>query len=433
MVTAELLNEVLDFQPTITFLTDGNGMLFANKALLRFFESDSMEEFVSKSSCICEHFIARAGFLPNERGKWMQQVEANKKAGKESHTIIKKGDKEHIFKVSIELLPSKEGFKIVTLEDMSAYFKAKEELEESNRMLESKVLERTWELVESGEELENQKRMLEESQEIAKLGSWDYAVSDKRFDASKEFFSIFGFDKVVRIKPMELLRYLYRKDIQKLFMYLRGLKNNEDTMGINLRILDLDKKPKTIRFYAKLFADEFGTVYRVRGALQDITEAIDLKERAFLDHLTKIYNRRRMGELLESAVNADGSVGLIMFDIDRFKSINDTYGHPVGDSVLVEMATLIKRQLGEDAIFARWGGEEFMVAVPDSSSESILACAEKLRSAVESFNFSDVGRVTCSFGAVVFGEGETVFEGIKRCDDALYVAKKSGRNCVIEG
>lgn len=432
-IPTELLQDIIDFQANIIILTNGNEMVFANRSMLEFFGCDSLEMFKKSHKCICEHFVKKDGFLTNEYNEWIKQHQENIKNNKESFVLIIRSDKEYIFRVQMRTLPSDPIYSIITLEDMSLFFETKALLEHNNRLLELKIQERTWELLESSEELENQKEALEETQAIANLGSWVFTVSDKLFSASKELYMIFGYEAGIEIKPLVLLRYLYKKDRQKLFDYLRALKAQKEVSGVNLRIIDLHKQQKTVRFYAKAFLDDFGNIYRVQGALQDITESVELKERAFYDHLTKIYNRRRMSELVEEMLDGEKPLGLIMFDIDHFKSINDTYGHPVGDSVLVEIADIVKFSLSKDAVFARWGGEEFLVAIPDANTASLLICANRLKEAVAEYGFEGVGRVTCSFGAIIYNENESFFEGIKRCDDALYLAKKHGRNCVVEG
>jgi diguanylate cyclase (GGDEF)-like protein len=119
-----------------------------------------------------------------------------------------------------------------------------------------------------------------------------------------------------------------------------------------------------------------------------------------------------------------------MFDIDHFKSVNDTYGHHAGDSVLCEIAALISKNVRLNDLFARWGGEEFMILVTNTVSDNARMFAEKLRHAIESHPFPDAGHVTCSFGVAQFQGDETADRFIRRVDAALYRAKARGRNRV---
>ncbi|MBI5894008.1 MAG: diguanylate cyclase [Deltaproteobacteria bacterium] len=159
-----------------------------------------------------------------------------------------------------------------------------------------------------------------------------------------------------------------------------------------------------------------------------------LKVMATTDSLTGIYNRRKFEELLEietqRAVRYKTPLSLIEFDIDYFKDINDTHGHLAGDDVLVEITKLISENIRDIDIFARWGGEEFMIIVPHNEIEGARILAEKLRTIVEGHRITGIGAVTCSFGAAQFNEGDTFDSFIKRTDDALYDAKRSGRNKV---
>ena len=122
---------------------------------------------------------------------------------------------------------------------------------------------------------------------------------------------------------------------------------------------------------------------------------------------------------------------LIIFDIDHFKRINDTYGHQTGDQVLLKLAMLVSSNLRDTDIFARWGGEEFTVLAANCETHCPLSLGEKLRKLIEEYDFSDVGKVTCSFGATEFIPGDDQESFVKRADNNLYLAKASGRNRVV--
>lgn len=169
---------------------------------------------------------------------------------------------------------------------------------------------------------------------------------------------------------------------------------------------------------------------------QDISGLEDekafLEDEASTDPLTKAFNRRSFLRQLSLMTVSGEKFGLIMFDIDHFKSINDTYGHDVGDAVLREISQLVRENIRAKDVLARWGGEEFMVLTPGADLNRTAAMAERLRKAVAGFSFTGVPRpVTSSFGAVVFCEDETDEEMVKRADTALYEAKETGRNRVV--
>lgn len=172
--------------------------------------------------------------------------------------------------------------------------------------------------------------------------------------------------------------------------------------------------------------------------LSDITKIAKyeekLRELAEKDHLTKVYNRRMFESFLkhemEKASRYGRPLSLIMFDIDHFKRINDTYGHQVGDEVLRRLADLVRRNLRKTDIFARWGGEEFMILLPEADISSASKLAERLRRTVESADFGRVGRITVSFGVTEMRRGDSLDAIISRVDRAVYEAKRKGRNRV---
>ena len=156
-----------------------------------------------------------------------------------------------------------------------------------------------------------------------------------------------------------------------------------------------------------------------------------------VDGLTQIFNRRYFNEALEREVNRSKRysrvLSLIAFDLDHFKAINDTYGHLVGDSVLRLIASAVKPRLRREDIFARTGGEEFAVLLPEIGMEGALVTAEKVRSIAQSTPLKhehEQIRCTVSLGVATLLDDATPEELYKRADERLYEAKQSGRNRV---
>jgi len=178
------------------------------------------------------------------------------------------------------------------------------------------------------------------------------------------------------------------------------------------------------------------------------TEIVKLKKEleqarkeTFIDALTGISNRRgfdlKLATLIEGSKNKVPDFSMIMVDIDHFKKINDQYGHLVGDNVIRVMAQLLKKHTkgGDDA--ARYGGEEFAVLLPETRINNALTVAENIRAHLEKLVIKRPGSgkkldvITASFGVGGYRSGETTEEFINRCDQALYKAKKRGRNRVV--
>jgi diguanylate cyclase (GGDEF)-like protein len=152
------------------------------------------------------------------------------------------------------------------------------------------------------------------------------------------------------------------------------------------------------------------------------------------DYLTGLYNRYKLDESLEyklmQSKRYSTVFGIIMIDIDYFKTINDNYGHQAGDIILKEFAKILKDNSRETDIVGRWGGEEFLIIVENIDKDNILKLAEKLRVIVENYNFSFVKNKTASFGVSVYSPGDDITSIVNKADKALYNAKDSGRNCV---
>jgi diguanylate cyclase (GGDEF)-like protein len=153
------------------------------------------------------------------------------------------------------------------------------------------------------------------------------------------------------------------------------------------------------------------------------------------DALTGIYNRYGINEILNQKISEYSRTGvnmsIIFFDIDFFKRINDTYGHDIGDYVLENIAKIVSDEIRSSDVFARWGGEEFIVFLPNTELKSAIMVAEKLRKSIEQHAFNNIETITCSFGVTTLKKDDTKTSFLKRADELLYRAKESGRNCVI--
>ena len=162
-----------------------------------------------------------------------------------------------------------------------------------------------------------------------------------------------------------------------------------------------------------------------------------LHEAATTDQLTRMGNRRFMFERLEHELNRAkrnrAPVTLLMADLDNFKTINDTFGHPAGDSILEETAIRMRGMLRSQDSAARWGGEEFIILLPDTTAEQAITVAEKLRRRIADTPFFNGGKplhVTSSFGVAEFDGKMDAASFIAIADSALYEAKRKGRNRV---
>lgn len=181
------------------------------------------------------------------------------------------------------------------------------------------------------------------------------------------------------------------------------------------------------------------TMQELRAANHDL-RVLNQRLLAMAEHdsLTDLYNRgkieRIIHDALDEAARTGDVVSLVMADVDHFKRVNDTYGHDVGDSVLRDMASLLRGAAEEHAgaSAGRWGGEEFFLVLPHVKLREACAAAEALRKRTEAHAFADVGNVTISLGVIVADATTTDRKALfTKVDDALYQAKQSGRNRVV--
>ncbi|NLO93134.1 MAG: GGDEF domain-containing protein [Clostridiaceae bacterium] len=184
-----------------------------------------------------------------------------------------------------------------------------------------------------------------------------------------------------------------------------------------------------VAFLTLEFFVGIGLLYIVKKYVYDNLESITL-----YDLLTDVYSRRYFFELLKGEISKaqrkEYMFSVIMFDIDHFKKVNDTYGHDKGDYVLKTIADIVKSSIRKADALSRIGGEEFTILLPDTNIDKATALAERVRRSVEDYKFDVVGRATISLGVTEFKADDSSDTLFKRVDEAMYLAKNSGRNCV---
>ncbi|SHM50170.1 GGDEF domain-containing protein [Ruminococcus flavefaciens] len=185
--------------------------------------------------------------------------------------------------------------------------------------------------------------------------------------------------------------------------------------------------------------DDFIFVFMVQDIHDNTVELMETlkkyEDMASKDTLTSVYNHGRIETEMRNAVETkkkfNMDVSILMIDIDFFKSVNDAFGHSVGDTTLIRFVETITKSIdGYKAVLGRWGGEEFVVVLYGTNDVKSLSLAEKIRTSVAAETFDTVGHITCSIGMTHVRSDDELDAAFERMDKAVYEAKSAGRNCV---
>lgn len=257
-----------------------------------------------------------------------------------------------------------------------------------------------------------------------------------------------------------LEEFIDSSEIDRMYSNFNKLNEKQNNYANKYTCMTTKKNEIAIEVNSELVLNEFGESRKVVSIIRDISdryameqelrisetkykkiatelEVINkkLKETAIIDSLTGVYNRyyfdEKLSFLMESSLTFRSPLSLILLDLDHFKAVNDTYGHKAGDKVLIEVANTINNLIDEANVFARWGGEEFIVLMPMTNLKDAQNFAEKIRHTLECIDHLGVGTVTVSIGVSTWDYIESSEQWFKRTDDYLYKAKNKGRNCVM--
>ncbi|MHC1684747.1 MAG: diguanylate cyclase [Clostridiaceae bacterium] len=277
-------------------------------------------------------------------------------------------------------------------------FFTKESLERVNRLNETR-LPKYLDGYRDGEILEN----LDEFQQFFVDGTIkNVEISMKYlFNEETKFVDILGVSRDIT-KRKKISSILHNENNEKDIL-IKELKETEKKLS--LQIKELIDRNEFLEFIA------------------DTDELTALNNRYFFD--------KKVEEEITKADNEGTPLSLIILDLDHFKNVNDTFGHDVGDTVLIKTADITRKLIGHLGTVARWGGEEFIILLPHILKDKAIEIAEKLRRAIESNVYQDVGHVTASFGVCEKRIGQSYESWFKNVDKALYFAKNQGRNRVV--
>lgn len=290
------------------------------------------------------------------------------------------------------------------------------------------------------------------AEQLAGVGRWSIDIATRQHRWSEEVCAIVGVPSgsppsnslLARLLPegmrqMETTFYSHRNDREPFVVEFEIENPDLGTRVLRAKACNAHS-PEGVREQVFMVVRDVTEEYtRVVTAERDRAEALareeEARQLANTDALTGLANRRAaMAELdraIMTARKTGSDLGLIVFDIDHFKRVNDTHGHAVGDRVLAEVGRIAARNSRDGQMAARIGGEEFLMILAHAPEPAVSGAAERLRLAVEAGTaLSPVPCVTVSLGRAMFGPGDTSLTLFARADEALYAAKKAGRNRV---
>jgi diguanylate cyclase (GGDEF)-like protein/PAS domain S-box-containing protein len=260
--------------------------------------------------------------------------------------------------------------------------------------------------------------------------------------ANHKFFDFLEFENLETFKKHHkcICEFFIENDR---FFHLKKINTNDNWI---VKIMELEESKRIVSIIGKdskqyVFSvnvnkfDEDNMIISFTDISQTIFENIYLEEKILHDKLTNAYNReyfdKNYRKFIYECIENNSKLALAILDIDYFKKVNDTFGHDIGDDVLIKFVQTIQNNLRKDDILVRWGGEEFVLILQLDLEKNLEKKLELLRKSIEIESFPKINNLTCSIGGTIYQENENILKTIKRADEALYKAKAAGRNRVL--
>ena len=292
--------------------------------------------------------------------------------------------------------------------------------------------------------LRNKEHQLRNAARIAQLGTWEWDLDEGTSVWSDELYRILGLSRQTHAPgDWAFLSLVHPQERDHMAEVVEQAAQGGVDAERDCTLVLADGSHKHVHFQAEVSRDAEGRAVSLLCTVQDITERkrmeAELRELAATDALTGLPNRRhfmlQLGSELARVQRQPGlKSALLMLDLDHFKLVNDTYGHGVGDAVLRHFAELAGNEMRKVDTLGRLGGEEFAILLPDTDLPGAQFVAERLRQRLEASAFFSKGQpvpLTVSVGIGLVDPADHSLEAVlARCDQALYVAKRKGRNRV---
>ena len=293
--------------------------------------------------------------------------------------------------------------------------------------------------------LANSERQLREIEALARIGNWEFDLTNDQIRWSEETFRIFGIEPGAQEPDFaDILLSIHPEDAPAFDRAIQRAVTLGESYRLDLRIRCPDGRQKHIHAQGSPVCDQRNEVARIIGTVLDITERKYAEQKLFqeatFDALTGLPNRRTLDAGLEDAIGAarraKTPLSVCLSDVDKFKGVNDTYGHAAGDEILIAFGRLLREGTRANDLPGRLGGDEFCIVFPGSTAAQATICVERIRERLFQLKFyagtRDYG-VTATFGVAELTDGMTVKDLLEAADRSLYRAKEHGRNCVMDG
>lgn len=316
-----------------------------------------------------------------------------------------------------------------------------------NERLQDEVRHRT----EAEQELRDSQERFDLAVNGSSDGLWDWpCVTKDEMWWSERFYEMLGFEPgEIPASRSAFYDRVHEEDRQRIADAMERHLHHRDPYRTEFRVQLKDGSYHWVKSRGAALRDDTGEAIRVSGSLQDIQQRVEadaelqrlmkeLEDQAGTDPLTALPNRRRFEEQVEKemkrARRQKAPFSLVVIDADHFKAVNDTHGHTTGDLVLEKLAACLRSVIREVDLPCRFGGEEFLLALPDTDESGAAVVAERLRAAASRLELhNEAGepfRITCSLGIAAWDFEGTLQELVHTADRAVYAAKEGGRNQV---
>ena len=300
------------------------------------------------------------------------------------------------------------------------------------------VIDEMYEKIINRFEMEESTVCIKEAEKIANLSYWSVNLTTGKISFSKEAKELFDLEdkKDGEIDYKTFSNFVKEEDKVKFLEIFEKLIFQENKIDEVISIVGKNNKDLYIHIAAKRWESSACGSKHITGLFQDVS-SYELQKKELLkqsqsDPMLKISNKKLLMHELENLIKFSNRyghpIGVLFFDIDNFKCINDTCGHLVADEILIQLSNLIKDNIRQSDHFGRWGGDEFVIVTGHSSPEATIKLAKKLINKIENYRWIEETALTISIGISFYEAGDNVDTLLNRADEKMFEAKKLGKN-----